>query len=57
MNPQAIAQEAAQLARHFGAKSAREAAEITMGRAMTEPEWERVKQIWEQAWDNALPVH
>jgi hypothetical protein len=57
MTPQTIAREAAHLARLSGASSAREAAEITMGRPLTKWEWEQVKTIWEEAWDYSPAVH
>jgi hypothetical protein len=34
----------------LGAKSAREAAEMTMGRPLTEEEWGRYSKTWQRRW-------
>jgi hypothetical protein len=34
----------------LGAKSAREAAEMTMGRALTEKEWGSLSKTWQRRW-------
>jgi hypothetical protein len=45
-----VAQQAIQAAKVLGAKSAREAAEITMGRELSDPEWNEYKEPWERNW-------
>lgn len=44
------AQAGIQIAKEAGAKTARHAAEIIMGRGFTEREWEQYKPAWEKNW-------
>ena len=46
----ATAQTAIAMARLIGAKSAREAAEITLGHPMTDDEWMKCQEPWERNW-------
>lgn len=46
----ATAQAAVAVGRLFGAKSARDAAEMTLGRPMTEEEWMQFQEPWERNW-------
>jgi hypothetical protein len=49
-NPDTIAKMSIKAARLLGAKSPREAAEITAGRELSDQEWERFKSSWERNW-------
>jgi hypothetical protein len=49
-NPDSVAKMAIEAARCVGAKSPREAAEITAGRKLSDQEWERFKGSWERNW-------
>lgn len=46
----AVAQQAIQAAKILGAQSAREAAEITMGREFSDSEWDKFKEPWNRNW-------
>jgi len=46
-----VAQKAIAAAKAIGAKTAKEAAEITMGRELTENEWSKYKEAWERNWN------
>ena len=46
----AIAKFSIEAARLLGAKSPREAAEITAGRKLSDQEWERFRSGWERNW-------
>ena len=52
----AAARQAIDAARLLGAKTAREAAEITAGRDLTEAEWDFFRPLWEQVWNEASPL-
>ena len=45
-----VAQQAIEVAKLLGAKSARDAAEITMGRELSDIEWDKYKEPWERNW-------
>jgi hypothetical protein len=46
-----IADAAIEAAKKLGAKAAREAAEITMGRELTVKEWAAVRATWDRRWN------
>jgi hypothetical protein len=48
------AMEACVAARAFGANSGREAANITMGRELTDVEWSEFGSVWTRSWENML---
>jgi len=45
-----VAQRAIGVSKSLGAESAREAAEITGGRKLSDEEWEKYKEVWERNW-------
>lgn len=51
-----IAQLSIHAAKTVGAKTAREAAEITMGRQLSDIEWEKYKETWERNWRLVPPL-
>jgi len=45
-----VAQRAIGVSKLLGAESAREAAEITVGRELSDEEWVEYKEVWERNW-------
>lgn len=45
-----IVQQAIEAALILGAGSARQAAEITAGRELSDPEWSEIGKFWERNW-------
>jgi len=45
-----VADQLIEAAKHLGAKTPREAAEITMGRVLTDEEWGRCSETWYRRW-------
>ena len=49
--PDALARHLIQAGRSIGAKNAREAMEIALGRPSTDEEWECHRETWERNWN------
>ncbi|MCF7822241.1 MAG: hypothetical protein K9M17_07375, partial [Mariprofundaceae bacterium] len=45
-----VASQAIAAAKTLGAKNAKEAAEMTAGRQITDEKWEKIKEGWEKNW-------